>query len=419
MPVLSKNILITSLLLLVVLVCACTQMPALRQGVFYSNVIQPIVAVKLFEGGKIVVSPANSFAIRCFENGKQKATYFSTADIEVIKTNSAIAWALKDQSPLESNLSKVIFEPKGEGWFYLTGKKYRGALEIVLDQENNSLVALNVINLEDYLKGVVPAEMGKRERNEIEALKAQTVAARTYALSKIGQYDGGYDLKATIDDQVYRGMDKEDPLVNEAVDKTKGKILTYQGKLAEVYYHANCGGKTEKLDEIWSGEGKPYLISVDDRDFCSWAKNYKWEEEWDRQTLEKRLIKFLSKEQGISPQGFGKLKDLVVAQRAPSGRVKLLMAKTDKDDFQIRKDKIRWALARSNSEDVILPSTLFELKVTKDKHGFVLKIKAVGKGNGHGIGMCQTGAIGMARRGSPYSQILDHYYPATKILSLY
>jgi len=276
-----------------------------------------------------------------------------------------------------------------------------------------------VINLEDYLKGVVPAEMGKRERNEIEALKAQAVAARTYALSKTGQYDGAYDLKATIDDQVYQGMDKEDLLVNEAVDQTKGKVLTYQGKLAEVYYHANCGGKTEKLDEIWSGEGKPYLISVEDGNFCSWAKNYKWEEEWSRQTLERRLVKFLSEEQGISPQSFGKLKNLVIAQRAPSGRVKLLIVKTDKGDFQIRKDKIRWALTRSSSEDAILPSTFFKLEMTKDKHGYLLKIKAIGKGNGHGIGMCQTGAIGMARRGFSYSQILDTYYSATKILNFY
>ena len=411
---------IALLFLAIALIYSCAQMPAIRQGVFYSQVKQPVVAVKIFEGEKLLVSPANSFAIRCFKDEKQKTTYFSTADIQVVISSSFIAWSPKGQFPIELNLSKVIFEPKGrKDWFSLNGRRYRGALEIVLNQDKNLLVGLNIVHLEDYLKGVVPAEMGKRKRGEIEALKSQAIAARTYALSKIGQYGGAYDLRATIYDQVYKGMDKEEPLINEAVDRTKGEVLTYQGRLIEAYYHANCGGRTENLEQVWPGEKKPYLLSVDDKDFCAWAKNYKWEEEWDREELEHKLIKFLSKEQSLDPQDFGSLIDLKIVSRTPSGRVKLLIVKTDKGYFQIKGDKIRWALERSKLEDIILPSTLFKLKITKGMGDYLIKVKAIGKGNGHGIGMCQTGAIGMARRGFSYYQILAHYYPRTKILKYY
>lgn len=417
---LRKYIKMVPLFLAMVSVFSCAQMPAVRQSVFYSQVKQPIVTVKIFEGKELLVSPADRFTIRCFKDEKQRATYFSIAEIKVIANSSFIAWAQKNQLPIESNLSKVIFEPKGKkDWLSLNGRRYRGALEVVLNKDRSLLVALNVVHLEDYLKGVVPAEMGKRNRNEIEALKAQAVAARTYALSKIGQYDGGYDLKATIYDQVYKGMDKENLLINEAVDKTKGEVLTYQGKLIQAYYHANSGGKTERLEEVWPGEEKPYLLSVKDKGFCSWAKNYEWEEEWSRKELEQKLIKFLSGEQGIKAQDFGRLVDLKVIQRAPSGRVKLLMIGTDKGNFQIRKDKIRWAFGRSNSEDAILPSTLFKLSIQRGRDGSLVKVKAVGKGNGHGIGMCQIGAIGMARKGYSYLQILSHYYFSTKILKYY
>jgi stage II sporulation protein D len=415
---LRRHMSITLSFLLALFILNCAQLPAVRQGVFYSQVKQPMVAVKLLEGQEISVSPANNFAIRCFRNGIQTANYFSTADIEVKVDSSFIIWGQKNQSLMESNLSKVIFEPKSrENWLSLNGKRYRGALEIVLDQNKNLLVVLNIVHLEDYLKGVVPAEMGKRKKGELEALKAQAIAARTYALSRIGQYDGAYDLKATIYDQVYAGMDGEETLVNQAVDQTEGKILTYRGRLIQAYYHANCGGRTESLEEVWSGMGEPYLLSVEDGDFCTWAGNYRWEEEWGRKELEKRLFEFLSEREGIDKEDFGRLLDLKILDRTPSGRVKVLLVSTDKGDFTIEKDKIRWALERS--KDIILPSTLFDLEITRRADNSLMKVKAVGKGSGHGIGMCQTGAIGMANRGLSYSEILAHYYPKTKILKYY
>lgn len=259
--------------------------------------------------------------------------------------------------------------------------------------------------------------MGKRKKGELEALKAQAIAARTYALSKMGQYDGTYDLKATIYDQVYTGMDGEETLVNQAVNETEGKILTYQDKLIQAYYHANCGGRTESLGEVWSGAGEPYLLSVEDGDFCAWAGNYRWEEEWSRRELEQRLFEFLSEREGMDEEDFGRLLDLKILDRAPSGRVKVLLVSTDRGDFTIEKDKIRWALKRS--QDIILPSTLFDLEITRGTDSSLIKAKAVGKGSGHGIGMCQTGAIGMANRGFSFSEILAHYYPGTKILKYY
>ncbi len=405
------------LLLAMAFISGCSQMPSVREGIFYRDVKPPILAVKILETERLLVSPAGSFAIRGFRNGRQTATYFSTADIQVMADFPFIAWAQNGQSPVESGLSKVIFEPRDRASFFcLNGRRYRGALEIVLNQDKNLLTALNIVHLEDYLRGVVPAEMGKREKNQKEALKAQAIAARTYALSTIGQYNGSYDLKATIYDQVYQGMENEDLLVNQMVYETRGMVLSYQGKLIQAYYHANCGGRTENLEEVWEGENEPYLLSVDDDEFCAWAGNYRWEEEWEREDLEQNLVEFLRGEEGMSPQDFGRLTDLKIVERTPSGRVGLLVVKTDKGSFEIREDRIRWALKRGKTGVSILPSTLFELEMKRNPDGTLVKVKAVGRGNGHGIGMCQTGAIGMAGKGYSYFQILTHYYPATKIL---
>ena len=140
---------------------------------------------------------------------------------------------------------------------------YRGLLE-VRSTDAGGLTVVNVLNLEDYLRGVVPNELSPQSFPQIEALKAQAVAARTYALRNRGQYEArGYDICATPACQVYRGRSSEHPLTDQAVEETRGIIASYRGALINALYTSTCGGHTEDGENIFEGEDEfPYLNGV-------------------------------------------------------------------------------------------------------------------------------------------------------------
>ena len=460
------------LFLLLLFIMGCAEKPFYTEEIFYSdtNSKQPVVRVKLLETGEnIVISPKESFAIKCFRaqppagfpkkggtpkvhpEGK-RSTFYGSANILVELSEDGIVLSESTRGELEANLTQVFFFPrKDDSYLFLNGKPYRGTLEVLLspkepeDKSPKSLLVLNILPVEDYLKGVVPAEIGKLNDEEIEALKAQAVAARTYSLSCLGQYENsGYDLEASVADQVYNGIGIEDHLVNKAIKDTKGKVLAFGKKLIHAYYHANCGGRTEYIEKVWDKPQEPYLISVDDDNFCIWAKNYTWEEIWGKKDLEKDLssfldslvknagqealstgqvVEFIPKESSgcslVWAGGFGNLVDLIVRERSPSGRIEILEVVTDSGTYRIYKDKIRWALKRGSDPNLILPNTLFDLEIQRGFDNSIQWVTARGHGNGHGVGMCQTGAIGMARKGYSYKEILTHYYPGAKIIKRY
>ena len=151
------------------------------------------------------------------------------------------------------------------------GRNYRGIL--ILRSTAKGIVLVNLLNLEDYLKGVVPGELSPDQFGEIEALKAQAVAARTYAVKNMGQYRTlGYDLSDTPSSQVYGGLDAERPLSTQAVDETKGEVARYRGELINALYMSTCGGMTEDVENIFSGKPEAYLKSTE----CSYEKRPEW-----------------------------------------------------------------------------------------------------------------------------------------------
>jgi stage II sporulation protein D len=412
-----------SLPLLLLFIVGCAEMPLYREEIFYPKIKHPAVTVKLLETDEnIVISPKESFVIRCFHRKGDRSVYYASASILVGVSGDGIVLSERTQGEIEINLNKASFFPqKDDSYLFLNGKPYRGALEVALSPKNpNSLLALNIVWVEDYLKGVVPAEIGKLGNEEIEVLKAQVIAARTYSLSRLGQYeDSGYDLEASVIDQLYNGVDEEDPVVSEAVKQTAGKVIAYGDKLIHAYYHANCGGKTEYIENVWGRPEGPYLTSVDDNDFCSWAKNYSWEEIWSKKDLEKNISAFLDSFELLPAEGFGNLIDLILKEISLSGRVQVLEVVTDSRTYRIYKDKIRWALKRGSDPDLILPSTFFDLEIERGFNNSIISVTARGHGNGHGVGMCQTGAIGMAREGYSCEEILTHYYPGVNIIRSY
>lgn len=178
-------------------------------------------------------------------------------------TASAITVSGRGGGPLELPSPVDVFPPAPDVRVSADSVAYRGSLRILINPRG-TLNLVNRVDLEEYLYGVVPAEMGPKRFDAIEALKAQAVAARTYALAHRGQFDAeGYDLCATPKCQVYGGFSVEDPLTQAAVDGTRGLVLAYQGQFADALFVSTCGGATENVENVFSGGPVPYLVSVD------------------------------------------------------------------------------------------------------------------------------------------------------------
>ena len=169
--------------------------------------------------------------------------------------------------------SSLYFIPAStESFLSYGGRNYRGIF--VLRGSRKGLILVNILNVEEYLKGVVPAELPPSYFNELEAQKAQAIAARTYALKNLGQFnDLGFDLMATPASQVYLGLSAESPLSSRAVEETRGEVAVYDGKLINALYMSTCGGVTEDVDAMFEGGPMPYLKSTectDERD-AAWT----------------------------------------------------------------------------------------------------------------------------------------------------
>lgn len=173
--------------------------------------------------------------------------------------------------PLRRDSVLYFIPSHPESLLSFNGRRYRGLF--VLRGSPRGAVLINVLNLEDYLKGVVPGELSPDQFGEIEALKAQAVAARTYAIKNLGQYRAlGYDLSDTPVSQVYLGLDAERPLSTRAVDETRGEVARYKGELINALYMSTCGGMTEDVENVFSGKAVPYLKSTE----CGIEKLPEW-----------------------------------------------------------------------------------------------------------------------------------------------
>jgi peptidoglycan hydrolase-like amidase len=192
---------------------------------------------------------------------------------EVTEEESHPLWVLVNDTLETLNKDTVIYFVPSNAESYLTynGNSYRGIF--VLKASRKGLVLVNILNLENYLKGVVPCELSPDRFSAYEALKAQAVAARTYAVKNLGKNeDLGFDLCDTASCQVYGGLSAEHPLSSRAVEETKGEVASYQGKLIDALYTSTCGGMTEDNENVFSGKALPYLRAVE----CTYEKQREW-----------------------------------------------------------------------------------------------------------------------------------------------
>jgi stage II sporulation protein D len=278
------------------------------------------------------------------------------------------------------------------GYLSILGKKYKGKI-LFYPGNNRDIWIINELPLEEYLVGLVNKEISSQW--PLAAVKAQVVAARTYAYyQKEKRADNPFDVEATVNDQVYAGVEFEDERARKAVRETAGEVILYQGKPIFAVYHACCGGKTESPGYVWSGD-YPYLKSISCL-YCLDSPHFVWNYQFEMDKLEKIL-----QERG---NGHLPIKEIIVGPRNESKRITKIIIRRAGDDLEIPAPEFRQLLGYDQ-----LRSTNFWVKKVNRTFSFA------GLGWGHGVGLCQWGAKGMAETGTDYQSIIKYYYQNVEI----
>ncbi len=312
--------------------------------------------------------------------------------------------------------NQLVICPDDPYIFNLNGNDYRGKLKLIINPDGSSIDVINLIPPEPYLAGVVGAEMP--DYWEPEALKAQAIAARTYCFYTKKRFGNNrtWDLKKTAAHQVYRGLSAESAQIWDAVNQTKGQVLTCKQNdgtedIFPSYYSSTCGGHTENSKNVFGdsfepliGVTCPYCRNVTKPRFFFWPAIL-----YDAVDVTTRLVQRYPQ---LKP--LGEITTITAAGQSNHGefsrltKIKLI-GSTGKSDF-LKAEDFRLTLDPTGKK---IKSTTCQIVKWGDKWAFLS-----GRGWGHGVGMCQCGAQGMARIGKNTKQILSYYYPNSKISTI-
>ncbi len=347
----------------------------------------------------------------------QKVPFKKTVTLEITADNPT-------QAP--TFIVKNLLSGAGMSWASMGDKEYRGKLEI-LHSAGNNLVPINVLTLDEYVQGIIAAEMPAGFPQE--ALRAQAVLARTYALKHLGKHKYyGYDLCDAQNCQVYNGVNAETEAGNEAVESTIGQTLQYKGKPIESVFSANCGGVTQSSkDAGWTET--PYLQSVSDYQnlevdqlepyqfksllqypptaYSKYDKHVSMAAfRWARVVSEPELRNVIKNQK----KDIGPITALIPLKRSRAGYVTKLLVKGTQGTVTLEKENV----IRNNLSIGLLRSSYFIVQPIYQNHQLKYFI-FYGGGWGHGVGFCQTGAAGRADAGQDYKTILAHYFPLAEL----
>jgi len=413
--------------------------------VTYTEFVPAANCTRLFLG-QFAAPPAATFGARvAFRNAAIAAGHAGTDSFWKVVAAGSVEYSITRGSTVTTTTNPVRVA-SSTGLVTIGGKTYRGRGEAIHNGAG-TLAGVNELPVEQYLYGVVPLELGPIAYPEMEAQKAQAIAARTYALAGLGKRaSNGYDLRATTDDQVYGGYAAEHPVSTGAVNATAGEVLTHDGALISALFSSTSGGHTADNEEAFAGAPVPYLRGVPDAergnalqhvpsldvfrahanatslralkegDFESnWGRFHRWTFEWTNAEITAVISAF-------AQQPVGRVLEINVLARGPSGRAILVEYVTEAGVFTSIRDGTRSTLryVRANGTQANLPSTLFFIEPVLDRRTReVSGFRAYGAGFGHGVGLSQTGAVGMAEKGHSYDQILRHYYRDALVTSWY
>ena len=330
--------------------------------------------------------------------------------------------AQRDTIDLDADALPLSLVPRASSAFTtFNGRRYRGQLRLVL--ADTALHVINRVDVESYLRGVVPREIGVRAANERAAVEAQAVAARSYVLTRLGNPSRQFDVSATPSDQVYGGVDSENALANAAIDATVGLALYYGDRIVSGQYYSTCGGTSAEPSELWRSRNEPYLQRVSDRIpnsdryYCDIAPRFRWERSWRADTLAAVIERYIRSYAAAPSVPLGAVRDVAVEGRTASGRVGVLRIEMERGSYRVRGNDIRNVLRTPGGE--LLNSTYFTPEIVTGTDGRLSRLTVRGLGYGHGVGMCQWGAIGRARAGQDFRMILRTYYPGTRVARAY
>ena len=321
----------------------------------------------------------------------------------------------EDSRAVPRRESPIVVRPLDPGGTIgFNGRHWRG--ELLVSVGADGLIVVNRLRMDDYVRGVVPLEIGTTSSGDAAAVEAQAVTARSYAVTRLGS-QRAYDMLATTQDQVYGGADAETQVGNASVEATHGLVLLYGGTVVNAPYHANCGGSTAAPQDSWRAAAEPYLQRVSDqipgtnRYYCDQAPRFRWTRTFGADELRDAISRYVRALPG-GAGGVGAVTNVTVTAVTPAGRVGTLTVDTDRGRWAMRGNEIRAALRSTAGE--LLYSTYFSVDVVPGRGG-VQQLILKGGGNGHGVGMCQSGAIGRARAGQDFRTILRTYYPGTTV----
>ncbi len=342
----------------------------------------PFIRVLLSSGTREIVLEAET--LRAWDqDGRLVATGPGRVDVEAAE--GRIRWG-------GSTLLGETIDVAGTPALIIGNRKVGGRVRLIA--KKGALLAVAVVPLDAYVAAVVSREAPPRFLPE--SLAAMAVAVRTYALGAVGKpRNPAYDVVGSVEDQVFEGMDNVAPAFQEAAERTHGIVVRYRGALAQTVYHSTCGGRTESAESAW-GRDVPYLRSQTCTE-CADSPVYRWEY---RMSLAEgqRLAQAL----GIPPS---KVIRFVVAGRTPSGRARRVHVSSGGVSRELQAAAFRKAAGYAKVRSL-------KMEIEPVPGGW----RFTGEGYGHGVGMCQFGANGMARRGATYREILAWYYPGTQVV---
>jgi len=351
---------------------------------------QEVIRVAIMQGQKSIKISGGDICITDCLSGQ----------IFGLGNNGALVVIEEGENGLKINRVPVPYShlsiSSGNGILQVDEKGFRGKVEVVKENRDGFLV-INELNLEDYLVGVINQEVSSEW--DMEALKAQAVAARTYALfQKANRKDSLYHLESTVMDQVYNGSDSEDQRSLQAVKETEGEVIVYQNEIIPAVYHSCCGGKTEPATFVFQF-GSPLQQSVTCR-FCSDFPRYFWELKVSHDEIKKRLT--------MEGYQIASIKEIKVRKRSETNRALDILISGKGGEIKIAGKDLRRILGFDR-----LRSTNFIIKNNRKSTQFI------GIGYGHGVGLCQWGTKKMAESGYTYRQVIQYYYPFGEIKKIY
>jgi len=353
----------------------------------------PQVRVRLSASGPVGISGSAGLEL----SAGRSSTALGPGESVVILPGPGPAFRLPGR-PEQRLQDTLRCHPGASGLVRVGERQYRGSI-FAFPDSTRVLVLVNVLPLEEYLFSVVSCEIGATDPAVVEAVKAQAVAARSFTLARVARRrHEGHDVWDTyLRDQEYRGAGSETELARQAVLSTRGLALSYQGSPAEALYHANCGGRT-------SDGFQPFLRGVVDaagprgRPYCAGRPGHDWEVKLSRDRLESAVSR-------AAGEPRIRIRRVAVDRDERSGRVRYIRFTTDKGEVRLTGADFRAALG--------LKSQSIEVRLERSV------VTITGRGHGHGFGMCQDGAVGMARSGAGFRAILRHYYAGVELRQFY